>query len=118
VQQALNAWIDGLTQVLTEAELDSEQARKRAEDAVMQIQGALVPTRALGDTLFERVLQLPSLWMLFASTGDVVDLWLIALTFNGTKCSVEYSKLCYRKRVYLRSQVRRSHSLGTSVATI
>jgi len=42
VQQALNAWIDGLTQVLTEAELDSEQARKRAEDAVMQIQGALV----------------------------------------------------------------------------
>lgn len=58
VQQALNAWIDGLTQVLTEAELDSEQARKRAEDAVMQIQGALVLTRALGDTtLFERVLQ-------------------------------------------------------------
>lgn len=58
VEQALNAWIDGLTQVLTEAELDSEQARKRAEDAVMQIQGALVLTRALGDTtLFERVLQ-------------------------------------------------------------
>lgn len=39
-------------------ELDPEQARKRAEDAVMQIQGALVLKRALGDTaLSDRVLQ-------------------------------------------------------------
>jgi len=107
VQQALNAWIDGLTQVLTEAELDSEQARKRAEDANDADSRSASPTRALGDTtLFERSCSScrSSLWMLFASTGDVVDLWLIA--FNGANAQrVEYSKLCYRKRGYLRSQV-------------
>ncbi len=58
VQQALSTWIDGLTQVVAEVEFDPEQARQRAEDAVMQIQGALVLARALDSTApFERVLQ-------------------------------------------------------------
>lgn len=58
IQQALNAWIDALAQVLVEAGLDPEQARIRAEDAILQIQGALVLARGLGDTApFQRILQ-------------------------------------------------------------
>lgn len=62
VSQALNAWIDSLAQLLCEAGLPETQARQRAEDAVIQIQGALVLTRGLDSTSpFERVLQeLPS----------------------------------------------------------
>lgn len=61
VSQALHAWIDGLAQVLEEAGVPKTQARQRAEDAVIQIQGALVLTRGLDSTApFERVLeQLP-----------------------------------------------------------
>ena len=60
-QQALRAWLDKLTQVLSETGLSGEQARQQAEDAVMQIQGALVLTRVLDSSAaFERVLeQLP-----------------------------------------------------------
>lgn len=58
VHQMLNAWIDGLAQVLIETNIPSEQARQRAEDAVIQVQGALVLTRGLDSTKpFERVLQ-------------------------------------------------------------
>lgn len=61
VQQALNTWIEYLTQVLTEAGLSEEQAHQRAEDTVIQIQGALVLARGLSRTEpFERILrQLP-----------------------------------------------------------
>ncbi|KAB8335467.1 TetR/AcrR family transcriptional regulator [Scytonema tolypothrichoides VB-61278] len=61
VNQMLNAWIDGLAQVLEEVGLSKTQARQRAEDAVIQVQGALVLTRGLNNTApFERVLeQLP-----------------------------------------------------------
>ncbi|ARV61822.1 TetR family transcriptional regulator [Nostocales cyanobacterium HT-58-2] len=61
VNQMLSAWIDGLVQVLEEAGLPTTQARQRAEDAVMQVQGALVLTRGLKSTApFERILeQLP-----------------------------------------------------------
>jgi AcrR family transcriptional regulator len=63
ISQALNAWIDNLAKVLEEGGLSEMTARQRAEDAVMQIQGALVLTRGLDNTaLFERVLeQLPRL---------------------------------------------------------
>jgi AcrR family transcriptional regulator len=55
---ALNIWIDTLAQVLVEEGLDPECARHRAEDAILQIQGALVLARALEDTApFERVLK-------------------------------------------------------------
>jgi AcrR family transcriptional regulator len=58
VQQALNIWIDQLTQVLIEAGLSGEEAHQRAENAVMQIQGGLVLTRGLNCTEpFERILQ-------------------------------------------------------------
>lgn len=58
VSQMLNAWIDSLALVLTEAGIPPMQARQKAEDAVIQVQGALVLTRGLGTTApFERVLQ-------------------------------------------------------------
>jgi hypothetical protein len=58
VNQALNAWINSLTEVLIEAGLPLKQAHQRAEDAVIQVQGALVLTRGLNSTKpFERVLQ-------------------------------------------------------------
>lgn len=58
IRAGLNLWIDTLAQVLVDAGLDAEQARLRAEDAIMQIQGSLVLARGLNDTgPFERVLQ-------------------------------------------------------------
>ncbi|NJO42678.1 MAG: TetR/AcrR family transcriptional regulator [Cyanobacteria bacterium CRU_2_1] len=61
VQQALNLWIDSLATVLAEAGITPTAARQRAEDAIVQIQGALVLTRGLNNTTtFERILnQLP-----------------------------------------------------------
>ena len=58
IQQALNLWIDSLAQVAIEAGVNSKTARHRAEDAVLQIQGALVLARGLNNTaIFERVLK-------------------------------------------------------------
>jgi AcrR family transcriptional regulator len=58
VNQALTAWIESLTSVIAEAGVPRKEARQRAEDAVAQVQGALVLTRGLDSTQpFERVLQ-------------------------------------------------------------
>ena len=58
VHQMLNAWINSLALVLAEAGIPAKEARQRAEDAVIQVQGALVLTRGLNSTEpFERVLQ-------------------------------------------------------------
>lgn len=58
VHQMLNAWINSLALVLVEVGIPSQSARQRAEDAVIQVQGALVLTRGLDSTEpFERVLQ-------------------------------------------------------------
>lgn len=58
IQQALNLWIDSLAAVLVDAGLTPTTARQRAEDAIVQIQGALVLTRGLNNTTtFERILQ-------------------------------------------------------------
>lgn len=58
IQTALKDWIDTLAQVLIEAGIERSLARQRAEDAILQIQGALVLARGLGDTApFKRVLQ-------------------------------------------------------------
>ncbi len=58
VHQMLNAWINSLALVLEEVGIPSKEARKRAEDAVIQVQGSLVLTRGLNSTEpFERVLQ-------------------------------------------------------------
>ncbi len=50
IQRTLKAWLDNLSQVLTEAGFDSQTARQRAEDALIQVEGALVLARCLGDT--------------------------------------------------------------------
>ena len=58
ISQMLNAWIDSLAMVLAETGIPAQEARQRAEDAVIQVQGALVLTRGLDSTAaFERVLQ-------------------------------------------------------------
>lgn len=58
VQLAMNTWLGLLAGALVEAGLDEQLARHRAEEAVVQIQGALVLTRILDSTEpFERVLR-------------------------------------------------------------
>lgn len=58
IEQALNLWIESLTKVLLEAGIAANTARQRAEDAVIQIQGALVLSRGLNNTvIFQRVLK-------------------------------------------------------------
>jgi TetR/AcrR family transcriptional regulator, lmrAB and yxaGH operons repressor len=58
IQRALTLWIDTLAQVLVEAGIDAKTARDRAEDALIQIQGALIVSRGLNDsTPFQRVLR-------------------------------------------------------------
>lgn len=58
IQRALNTWINALAEVLVDAGLEPDQARLKAEDAILQIQGALVLARGLNNTApFKRVLQ-------------------------------------------------------------
>lgn len=58
VQKALTLWIETLVQVLSDIGIEPAQARIRAEDAILQIQGALVLARGLNDTAaFKRVLE-------------------------------------------------------------
>ncbi len=58
IQKALNVWIDTLAQVLIDAGLPPECARHRAEDAILQIQGALILGQGLDETgAFERVIK-------------------------------------------------------------
>lgn len=61
VRQILDAWIEGLAKVAIETGFDTQTARQRAEDTILQIQGAIILSRGLGNTApFERVLaQLP-----------------------------------------------------------
>lgn len=61
VRAGLQGWIDALTGVIGEAGQPEDVARARAQDAVAQIQGALVLARGLGDTsVFRRaVTKLP-----------------------------------------------------------
>ncbi|MDX2216685.1 MAG: TetR/AcrR family transcriptional regulator [Oculatellaceae cyanobacterium bins.114] len=58
VKSALNRWIDTLSQVLIDAGIEPSEARTRSENAILQIQGALILARGLGDTTpFQRILQ-------------------------------------------------------------
>lgn len=58
IQQALELWIESLAKVLVEAGVASKTAHQRAEDAVLQIQGALILSRGLNNTaIFKRVLK-------------------------------------------------------------
>ena len=58
LKQSFRTWIDALARVLREAGLPQRTARRRAELAVGQIQGALVVARGLGEPeAFGRILQ-------------------------------------------------------------
>jgi AcrR family transcriptional regulator len=58
LQQSFSAWIDAMAALLQEAGFDPATARERAEDAVVQIQGALILSGGLEDpSPFRRVLQ-------------------------------------------------------------
>ncbi|TYQ24540.1 TetR/AcrR family transcriptional regulator [Pseudanabaena sp. UWO310] len=49
LQQTLSTWIDALAEVLVEAGQDAKVARCNAEDAIAQIEGALIVSRCLGN---------------------------------------------------------------------
>jgi len=46
----LKAWIAAVARVVEEAGIDPAEAARRSEDMVVRVQGALVVSRALGDT--------------------------------------------------------------------
>jgi len=51
---AFGAWIDALSAVMEDASIPRQTARRRAEDAVVRLQGALVVTRGTQDPKFFR----------------------------------------------------------------
>ncbi len=58
IHRALTLWIEALAEVITESGIDSVQAREKAEDAILQIQGALMLARSLKNTEpFQRILK-------------------------------------------------------------
>jgi TetR/AcrR family transcriptional regulator, lmrAB and yxaGH operons repressor len=58
IRVALEEWIGAIAEVLTETGVNPTLAKHRAEDAILQIQGALVLARALENTApFQRLLQ-------------------------------------------------------------
>ena len=63
IKQSLNAWVGAMTRIAKAAGLGPANAKQKAEEALIQIQGALVMARATGDTKpFIRVLKnLPEL---------------------------------------------------------
>ena len=50
LKQSLKKWIDTLAEIVEETGIEPKQARERAEDAIMLIQGALVLVRVSNDT--------------------------------------------------------------------
>ncbi|WP_228035431.1 TetR/AcrR family transcriptional regulator [Oculatella sp. LEGE 06141] len=57
VSHILNSWIEAIAEVLIEADFEPELARQRAEDAIIQIQGAIILTQGLSTTApFKRIL--------------------------------------------------------------
>ncbi len=57
IHKTLTLWVDALAEVAIEAGVAPEIAHQRAEDAVVQYQGALVLARGFNDTtIFQRVL--------------------------------------------------------------
>ncbi|WP_238360954.1 TetR/AcrR family transcriptional regulator [Iningainema tapete] len=57
IKQALTRWIDVMVEVLKETGLNEVQAKYRAEEVIIKIQGALVLARALNNTtIFTRTI--------------------------------------------------------------
>ncbi len=50
IRRAFKIWIDAIAEALTDAGLDEDTARARAQRAVMMIQGSLVLSRGMGTT--------------------------------------------------------------------
>lgn len=50
IRAAIERWADAIAELIEEAGLPEDVARQRGEDAVIQIQGALVVSRGLGTT--------------------------------------------------------------------
>lgn len=63
LRAVMHAWLDAFAEVAKESGLSAVQARTRAEEAILRIEGALVISRVLGNTAsFDRVLKgLPEL---------------------------------------------------------
>ena len=58
VKRAFETWLDTLAEVLVEAGRDPAEAHRRAEDAIIQVQGVLVLSRSLDSAdMFERVIK-------------------------------------------------------------
>ncbi|MBD3884975.1 TetR/AcrR family transcriptional regulator [Phormidium tenue FACHB-886] len=58
ISRSLTVWIDSLARLAIEAGIAPDLAHQRAEDVVLQIQGALVLARGLNDSApFERILK-------------------------------------------------------------
>lgn len=58
IQKALLLWIDSVAQVFVDAGFEPNQAHQKAEDTILQIQGALILAQGLNDPApFKRVLQ-------------------------------------------------------------
>lgn len=58
VKARLQAWIDAIADVLVEAGLNKRDAKERAEDALIAIQGALILVHGLDDLApFQRVVK-------------------------------------------------------------
>jgi TetR/AcrR family transcriptional repressor of lmrAB and yxaGH operons len=57
--QMMQAWIDAFTQIARESGLGAAEARARAEEAIIRLEGSLVFARAVGSgDAFERTLKL------------------------------------------------------------
>jgi AcrR family transcriptional regulator len=57
VKQRLEIWINTVTQVLIEAGIEPQLAHERSQDAIIEIQGALILVRILDEpAIFTRVL--------------------------------------------------------------
>ena len=57
LEQSLKKWLDTLTQIVEETGVKTQQARQRAEDAMITIQGSLVLVRVTKDTkIFQRAI--------------------------------------------------------------
>jgi TetR/AcrR family transcriptional repressor of lmrAB and yxaGH operons len=58
IKDSFTAWLNAMVRVARDARLPPATARRRAEEALMRIQGSLVLARATGDTRpFKRVLR-------------------------------------------------------------
>lgn len=58
IKGALTLWIETLSGVLQETGIEEQEAKRRSQEAIIRIQGALVLARGLNETaLFERTVQ-------------------------------------------------------------